>query len=610
MLAADTGLVFLAYYFAHLIRFEGAIPEPHLSGFFQTVIWIVLVKLFFFCLFELYKGMWRYTSIHDLENLLKACLASSAFLVIAILITYQFKGFARSVFIIDFMLTFLFVGGFRIGIRLVHARLNVQFRNPSLESQRFPDKKLLLIGAGDAGEKLLREIFENPHLRYDVVGIIDDDPAKIHKTIHGVPILGVLNDMGQIVTGNPVDEVIIAIPSATAADMRRMVNFCESTAVTYKTVPGLGELIDGRVSVNAVREVRYEDLLGREPVELELHAIGAYLSGKRVLVSGGAGSIGSEICRQIAPFGPESLIIVDRNESGLYEAELDLRAEHPDLNTTAALVPVQNPKRMAGIFERHQPQVVFHAAAYKHVPLMELHPCEAVFNNIVASKTLLDLCQRHKVARCVVVSTDKAVCPTNVMGASKRVIEQLMQSYGQGNGTRFMAVRFGNVIGSIGSVVPLFKKQIARGGPVTVTDRKMTRFFMTIPEAVGLILQAGAIGEGGEIFVLKMGTPVRIIDMARDLITLSGFVPEKEIQIKYIGLRPGEKLYEELITADEKIQKTGHKDIMVLNAECCRPQEEINRCIQTLIALAKVENNMGIKQELQKMVPEYIPEPA
>jgi FlaA1/EpsC-like NDP-sugar epimerase len=468
-------------------------------------------------------------------------------------------------------------------------------------------KKLLIVGAGDASEKLLREIQGNQDINYDVVGLLDDDRSRLSKTIHGVPVLGAVKDMDRISTAANVDEIVIAVPSASASEMRRFVECCEKTGLPYKTLPVLSELLDGKVSVTAVREVRYEDLLRREPVHLEQGLIGEYLTDKKVMVTGGAGSIGAELCRQIARFKPQSLILADRGESGLYETELELLAKFEDLTTVPVLGPIQYRYLMEKVFKEYHPQVVFHAAAYKHVPMMETQPWEAVFNNIVGSQILLDLCHLNGVERIVVVSTDKAVRPTNVMGASKRVVELLTQIYAQEYNSRCMAVRFGNVVGSAGSVVPLFEKQIQRGGPVTVTHPEVTRYFMTIPEAAQLILQAGAIGRGGEIFVLKMGTPVRIDEMARDLIRMSGLKPDLDIEVKYIGLRPGEKLYEELITEGEGIQETQHDDIMVLNCENGSCLSEISRQIEELVRLAEACDAEGIRNALKRIVPEYTP---
>jgi len=563
----DAILVGLAYYFAYYLRFDGNIPARELANWMNTVVWIVPLKLVCFFFFGLYEGMWRYTGIYDLENLIKACVISSGVIVFILVLKVRFEGFPRSVFVIDLMLTFLFLSGVRVGIRLFLG----SGRDMSgfwVFGRKDQDKKRVLIaGAGGAAEKLVREIKDNPAIKYDVAGFLDDDKNKQKQTIHGIPVLGLLDEVKKISEKQEIDEIIIAISAASAREMRRIVGLCEATGIPCKTIPGVGELIEGKVSVKSIRKVRYEDLFGRRQVQMNIKQIGGYLTGKRVMVTGGVGSIGSELCRQIVRFRPERLIIVDINESGLYDAELDLQSKFPDVKIVPVLSPVQDKHVMRRIFERENPEVVFHAAAYKHVPMMELHPWEVVFNNILAAQSILEQCCRMEVERFVLVSTDKAVRPTNVMGASKRVCELLTNTYAKELGSRSMSVRFGNVIYSVGSVVPLFRKQIERGGPVTLTHPDVIRYFMTIPEASQLIFQAGAIGNGGEIFILKMGTPIRIADMARDLIRLSGFEPDKEIEIKEIGLRPGEKLFEELITEGEGIQETEHDEIMVLRAQ-------------------------------------------
>ena len=567
MLLGDAVLVGLAYFLAYYLRFDGNISATTYSNWVNTVIWIVPLKLACFLFFGLYKGMWRYTGVYDLENLVKACIASSAIIVSVLVISVRFVGFPRSVFAIDLLLTFVFLGGMRVAIRLLLSPKKGRFRLPFLSKIAEGQDRLLIVGAGSAGEKLLREIKDNPEIQYHVVGFIDDDARKLHQTIHGVPVLGSSGEIKVISEKKEIDEIIIAISAISANEMRRIVSLCEATGISCKTIPGVGELIEGKVSVSSIRKIRYEDLLGRKPVKLNMRQIGGYLTDKRVMVTGGAGSIGSELCRQIVRFKPEKLIIVDMNESGLYETELDLRSRFPDTEIVSILSLVQDRHIMHRAFGLYNPEVVFHAAAYKHVPMMEVHPWKAVFNNIIGTQAVLDLCLEAKVERCVVVSTDKAVRPTNVMGASKRICEILAQSYAEELGTRNMCVRFGNVIYSAGSVVPLFRKQIERGGPVTITHPDVMRYFMSLPEASQLILQAGAIGNGGEIFILKMGTPIRIADMARDLIRLSGFEPDEEIEIKEIGLRPGEKLFEELITEGEGIQETEHEEIMVLRAQ-------------------------------------------
>ncbi|MCP4105923.1 MAG: polysaccharide biosynthesis protein [Desulfobacteraceae bacterium] len=608
MLIADASLISFVYYLAHYIRFDGNIPQGHLTTWSLTATWIVFIKLVSLFIFDMYRGMWRYASIHDMINIVKACLISSCIIMAIIIIIYRFQGFSRGVFIIDFLLTLVFLGGFRMSVRLYYTQ-NLSGKRVFFSGKaRSNIKKILIIGAGRMGESLLREIVQNSKIYYEVTGFIDDDPFKMNQKIHGIPVLGILQDIEEIVKQYAVDEIIIAISSASAIQMRRIVNLCKSVDVPFKTMPNMQELLEGRLNLTTIRNVRYEDLLGREPVCLDMKQIGDCLTDKNVMVTGGAGSIGSELCRQIALFKPEKLIIVDQSESGLYDMELGLLASFPGLKITPVLASVQKKQFMKRIFEKHKPDVVLHAAAYKHVPMMELHPWEAVFNNVIGTRNILELCHKHNVDRFVLVSTDKSVRPTNIMGASKRIAELLTQCYTAKNKARFMAVRFGNVVGSVGSVIPLFKKQIERGGPVTVTHPEVTRYFMTIPEACSLILQAGAIGDGGEIFILKMGVPVRIADMARDMITLSGYEPGRDIEIEYVGLRPGEKLYEELVTFGEDILKTDHEDIMVLNTKDNKSLEEINTCLETLAELAQDGDITGIKKQFKKIVPEYNPQ--
>jgi len=614
MLLGDAVLVGLAYYLAYYLRFDGDVRAGEFANWANTVVWIVPLKLVCFFFFGLYKGMWRYTGIYDLENLIKACVISSGIIVFILVLKVRFVGFPRSIFAIDLLLTFLFMSGVRVGIRLFLTPGRSQFKIPFFRKVDGDGARVLVVGAGSAGEKLLRELNENPEIRYQVAGCIDDDKRKLNQTIHGVPVLGSVDEIKKISEREAVDEIIIAISAASAMEMRRVVSACEATGLPCKTLPGVGELIEGKVSVGLIRKIRYEDLLGRRQVELNLKQIGGYLTGKRVMVTGGVGSIGSELCRQIVRFTPKKLIVVDINESGLYDMEMDFKSKLPDTEIVPVLCPIQDRHVMLRTFERENPEVVFHAAAYKHVPMMELHPWEAVLNNIVGTQCVLDLCVRTDVRRCVVVSTDKAVRPTNVMGASKRIGELLAEAYATELGARNMCVRFGNVIYSVGSVVPLFRKQIERGGPVTLTHRDVMRYFMTIPEASRLILQAGAIGNGGEIFILKMGTPVRIADMARDLIRLSGFEPDKEIEIKEIGLRPGEKLIEELITEGEGICETSHGEIMVLKAGGGGQVgngltlKVLRKHIKRLVNFSEAGDGDKIREELRLIVPEYGPE--
>ena len=616
VLAIDVFLVALAWYFANLLRFNFDIPLDSMAAITRLVPIILGTKMVIFYLFDLYKGMWRYTSMVDLLNIIKASGISSLLVVTLVAFTHGLAGFARAAFIIDWGLTIFLIAGYRLGIRLYFwlgpkDRLS-SFRFLTLfklkKGGRSGAKKLLILGAGDCGEKIYREIQDNAGLRYEVVGFLDDDLTKVGKLLHGVPVLGTTSELKSFAQRIGAEETLIAIPSATSAQMRALVARCEESGLPSKTVPGMGELIDGKVSVKAIRDVDYRDLLGREVIRLDEDRIAAYLQKARVLVTGAGGSIGSELCRQICRFNPACLILYDRAESPLYEIDLELRTDYPEAKVVPVLGDIRDRSQLSRALSDYQPQVVFHAAAYKHVPMMELQPWKAVRNNILGTRHVMDLSREHGVERFVLVSTDKAVRPVNVMGASKRVAELLVQNQ---NGcdsarTKFITVRFGNVVGSAGSVVPLFKKQIERGGPVTVTHPDVTRYFMTIPEACQLILQAGAMGEGGEIFILDMGTPVKIVDMARDLIRLSGFEPDVDIKIEYVGLRPGEKLFEELITSGEGIVPTNHEKIMVLRGKTC-DQERLNAIIEELTKLALEQNGAGIRSKLQEIVEDYRP---
>ena len=616
VLAIDTFLVAFSWYFANLLRFNFDIPPDSMAVMTRLIPIILGTKMVIFYMFDLYKGMWRYTSIDDLLNIIKASSISSLIVVTLMAFTHGLGGFARAAFVIDWVLTIFLIAGYRLGIRL-YFWLGPKDRLSSFRSltrfklkkgERSGAKKLLILGAGDCGEKIFREIQDNASLRYEVVGFLDDDLTKVGKLLHGVPILGTTAELRGLAERIGAQETLIAIPSATSAQMRALLARCEESGLPSKTVPGMGELIDGKVSVKAIRDVDYQDLLGREVIRLDEDRIAAYLASARVLVTGAGGSIGSELCRQICRFNPSCLILYERAESPLYEIDLELRTDYPKAKVVSILGDIRDRSQLSRALSDYQPQVVFHAAAYKHVPMMELQPWKAVRNNILGTRHVMELSREHGVERFVLVSTDKAVRPVNVMGASKRVAELLVQNQ-NGCGlsrTRFITVRFGNVVGSVGSVVPLFKKQIERGGPVTVTHPEVTRYFMTIPESCQLILQAGAMGEGGEIFLLDMGTPVKIVDMARDLIRLSGFEPDVDIKIEFVGLRPGEKLYEELITSGEGIVPTSHEKIMVLRGKTC-DQDHLNEVIDELTKLAQDQNGGGIRAKLQEIVEDYRP---
>jgi len=601
----DIILVALSWYLSHLLRFNFAIPEGNFILLIRILPIILLVKILCFYFFDLYHGMWRYTSLTDLLDIFKAVTLSSLMVVLVSLFANRAAGFSRSVFILDWGLTFFFIAGSRASIRLYFwfKAGEENIRNVSR------DKRLLIIGAGDAGEKICREIHDNIHLGYRVVGFIDDEPSKINRKIHGIPVLGNRNQINYFAEQTGAEELLIAMPSISSKDMRDIVALCKKTGIPYKTVPGMGELINGKVSVKAIRDVSYKDLLGREVVNLDEAQIGAFLKEKRVLITGAGGSIGSELCRQVCRYSPEAVILYERAESSLYEIELELKENFEYIRIVPRLADILDIRQLKRAFDEEKPHVIFHAAAYKHVPMLELNPWEAMRNNVIGTRNVIEAAREFKVERFVLVSTDKAVRPVNVMGASKRIAELLVQAQnGCGlSDTRFITVRFGNVVGSVGSVVPLFKRQIEKGGPVTVTHPDMTRYFMTIPEACQLILQAGSMGEGGEIFILEMGIPIRIVDMAEDLIRLSGFEPNVDIDIKYVGLRPGEKLREELITDGEGIVKTSHEKIMVLRGQVCEI-EKLNHDIEEIMGFVVKEDGEGIKRKLGEILPEYAPQ--
>lgn len=634
--ATDIFLLMLALYFSYCLRFgEIVITGSQFQQFSSIFPLILLIKIPVFYFSGLYRGMWRYTSTDDLANIIKAILVAGGIIIISLLYLTRFESLSRSIFIVDSLLTFLFISGHRVAIRYFYARTHGSMRFSSLPAQPLK-KRLLLIGGGDAAEKILRELRTNPSLPFIPVGLVDDDPSKTGLKIHGVPVIGLVNDLRDHIEITKAQEILITVASASGSQMKRFVDLCQSTQIPFKVVPGFGEIIDGKISIKAIRDISYNDLLGRDGVMLEQENIGSYLNGKTVLVTGAGGSIGSELCRQILRFSPGQLILFDASEENLYTIQMELIHELNVSDSIAVLGKIQDVRLLDLIFRTYRPAVVFHAAAYKHVPLVERNPWQAVNNNIFAAQLLIEAAIIYQVERFVLVSTDKAVRPTNVMGASKRMTELLIQAYDSRNwdrtftkawlrlhpeteqssnaqfpinNTRFMAVRFGNVIGSSGSVIPLFKKQIARGGPLTVTHPDITRYFMSIDEAAQLILQAGSMGkEGTAIFILKMGQPVKIDHMARELIRLAGKEPDIEIKIKYTGLREGEKLYEELITEGEGIVDTHHEKIMVLRGDSFIPCSRLHGYLEKLAEGARAYNGRAIKKTLKEIIPEYHPD--
>jgi len=618
MLGADGAIFIVSLVLAYLLRFDFA-PEARfwLQIPFLLTLSIPIKLVMFFC-FGLYRGMWRYTDIRDFWRLFQACLVSSLLLMTAVLFLTRFEGYPRSVFVMDLILTFVLCGGLRVFIRTIYRqRDNLKVkgllsRQALTGSMRRPLSDVLIIGAGDAGEKILREVIENPELTYNVLGFLDDDPGKIGRSVHGVPVLGGVADLQKIVKRSNISQVFIAIPTASGSQMRRIVDACEEAGLSFKTLPGIGEIMEGRVSVSDLREVSFEDLLGREEIRLDSQSIEDYIRSKTILVTGAGGSIGSELCRQIDRFRPERLILMDASEYNLHRICSEFELSRGASKYVPLLGRVQDKGLMKHVFESYTPKIVFHAAAYKHVPILEESPWQAVQNNILGSHILMETATEHGTERFVVVSTDKAVRPSSVMGASKRVTELLMRRFGHESATQFMAVRFGNVVGSSGSVIPLFKEQIASGGPVTVTHPEVKRYFMTIPEAAQLILQAGALGCGGEVFVLDMGTQINIAEMARDLIRLMGKRPGEDVEIEFTGLRPGEKLSEELLSGQEDVAQTAHEKILVVNgpnpnsnAPDAQGGEILDYQLRELYRLSGRLDGEGVKAKLREIVPEY-----
>ena len=622
MLAIDSAIFATAYTLAYFLRFEFSLNRYYVDQILHILPFLIPLKLCFFFFFRLYKGMWRYCSTVDFWRLGQASIVSMFAVVGALTLMGGCSTIPRSVFAIDALLTFVLAGGLRMGIRSFYAATTSSkgfgaFSLPRMRPAPKDPKKVLIVGAGGSGEKIVRETFDNPNLGCKVVGFLDDDPGKLGRAVHGVPILGTVDALPEVIEKLGVKEVFISVPSATGEQMRRIVDTCKRTGAPFKTLPAIGEIIDGKVSVKALRDVNYEDLLRRPPVRLDTHGIHEYLSDRTVLLTGAGGSIGSELCRQVIRYNPKRLVLVDKCEENLFNMQAELRDEFRFTKFNGVLCAVQHRSLMERVFGTYQPDVVFHAAAYKHVPILERNPWEAVYNNVLGSKVAMELALQYKVERFVLVSTDKAVRPTNVMGTSKRLAELVLQSQQQ-DGTRFMGVRFGNVVGSSGSVIPLFQKQIRRGGPVTVTHPDITRYFMSIPEAVQLILQAGSIGTGGEIFVLEMGTPVKIAEIARDLIRLSGKDPDTDIPIVFTGLRPGEKLYEELVTDGEDVAPTKHEKIRMLrtnhlsgwNGHSTRMAflRWLEGEIDDLCRIAATLDPCEIKRKLNEIIPEYTPQ--
>ncbi len=597
----DAILVTGSVYVAYLLRFDFQISERYFQVLPYVITIYIALMLISFYSFKIYKRIWQYASVGDLISILKGALLGSVFFyTIHQFIVQYFYGHIvvpRSIYLLTTILVFMSVGGSRFLWRI--------FRDNYMKIQPH-HRRALIVGAGEAGVLVVRELKHNQADLYPVA-FIDDDLQKQKSEAMGVPIVGTRQHIPQIVKKYEIQDIIIALPSSSRTDIAEIINICKETNAQIKIIPRVNDLIHGKFTVNMIRDVSVEDLLGREPVKVDMDGITGYLREKAVLVTGAGGSIGSEICRQVANVEPNKLILLGHGENSIYQIEMELKRDFPQLSIYPMIADVQDRARLEDIFATHKPDVVFHAAAHKHVPLMEQNPVEAVKNNILGTKHVAECADAIGTDRFVLISTDKAVNPTSVMGATKRVAEMVIQNMNAKSKTSYAAVRFGNVLGSRGSVIPLFKKQIAQGGPVTVTHPEMIRYFMTIPEAVQLVIQAGAYTEGGETFILDMGKPVKIADLAHDLIRLSGLEPGKDIEVQFTGMRPGEKLYEELLTNEEGAIATKHDRIFVgKHGEIIQSKFERNiNAIEVSVKSGDQLKQSEMKVVLQEMIPSY-----
>lgn len=593
----DLVAVGVCWFVAYWLRFNLDIPDPYLVGANKTVAFVLCAHVPAFWLLGLYRGIWRYASLMDLRRIIVAVVLA-ALIVATAFFMFSVSAVPRSVLLMHPLLLVITMGGSRFVYRawrdhLLYGRV------------KFEGEPVLVLGAGDAAERLIRELLQSRE--WTVVGMLSKDPSRVGHEFWGVKILGPINDLPYWAESLSVTKVIVAMPASTATERRSAMEVAVQAGLAVLTVPSLDDMLAERVAISQVRQVQLEDLLGREPVQLDAAGLSGWLGGKRVLVTGAGGSIGSELVRQIARYEPERLVLLDVSEFALYQIQQEFRQQSPNFAVSCMVGDVKDAELLDSVFSCLRPSVVFHAAAYKHVPLMEgENAWQAIRNNVLGSKHLAEAAQRHGVEKMVLISTDKAVNPTNVMGASKRLAERVLRGLQQETGTRFVTVRFGNVLGSNGSVIPTFREQIARGGPVTVTHPEIIRYFMLIPEASQLVLQAGLMGKGGEIFVLEMGEPIRIADLARDMIRLSGF-SEDEIKIEFTGLRPGEKLYEELLTDNEQTLPTPHAKLRVALAEAA-PDSEWQQALDGWLKQSAPKTSNDLKLALQGFVPEYSPQ--
>ena len=592
----DTLVVPAAWMLAGWFRFNlDTIPDKYLESLIAALVIIIPVQAATFVLFGLYRGIWRFASLPDIARIIKAVLFGVSLSLILIFVLSRAEGIPRSVPVIYGMLLIMMLGGSRLMYRWL------KDRHLYLSS----GKRVLIVGAGEAGEMLARDMLRSSAKLYQPIAFVDDNARRKGREIHGIPILGSTENIPELVNGHDVELIMLAIPSASSSEIRRIVEICETTDVPFRTVPQLQDLMSGKVAINDLREISIEDLLGRDPVSLDWQSISKQLQGKRILVTGGGGSIGSELCRQINRISPEYLIILDNSEHNLYCIEQELAQSTTDIEYFCELGSVADKAFLKYVFNAYKPQIVFHAAAYKHVPLLESQIRQAIRNNVLGTRYVAEMADEYHVEEFILVSTDKAVNPSNIMGASKRLAEIFCQNLNLRSNTKFITVRFGNVLGSAGSVIPLFKMQIAKGGPVTVTDPRMERYFMTIPEACQLIMQTTAMGNGGEIYVLDMGEPVKISYLAEQMIKLSGKEPGEDIAITYTGIRPGEKLFEELFHEREKLEHTSH-DKVLLASHRVVDWSILSNSFAIIEKACEEIDSAVLEQELAMLVPEYI----
>lgn len=599
LIMSDICLIMLAYVGTIYIRYDFEYSTIYVEQFLKVALIVTIPYIVVFYFFRLYESLWRYVSIEEMFLILGACILGA---VISKIITVPMEfQMSTSLFVVANILIFTFVSMLRISYR-VYRRI-VQFLDSKFDKGN--SKTVMIIGAGSTADMLLKDIKVNKRNNYRVQALIDDDLNKVGKRIHGIKVCGTRDDIERISQERGIDLILIAIPGLRGDNKADILEKCKQTKAKVQIIPDIFEVMDGKLTVNTVRDINIEDLLRREEVTLDMSGISEYIRGKVVTVTGGGGSIGSELCRQIATFNPKKLVIIDIYENNAYDLQNELITKYPKLNLEVLIASVRDRKRIENIFEEHKPQVVFHAAAHKHVPLMERSPMEAIKNNVFGTLNVVETAHKLKIERFVLISTDKAVNPTNVMGATKRMCEMIVQAYDTISDTHYAAVRFGNVLGSNGSVIPLFLKQIKEGGPVTVTSDKITRFFMTIPEAAKLVLQAGAYAKGGEIFVLDMGKPVKIYDLACDLIKLSGYEPNKDMDIKITGLRPGEKMYEELLMSEEGLGKTGHNKIFV-GSPSSFSIVELKEKFGELSEVIERNDEWELRDKISEIVPTYV----